>query len=33
MNQSYQPTDTQFLLYQSADGDIRIETRMQNETV
>ncbi len=33
MNQSFQPTDTQFLLYQSADGDIRIETRMQNETV
>ena len=28
-----QPTDTQFLLYQTIDGNIRIETRMQNETV
>lgn len=28
-----QPTDTQFLLYQTPDGDVCIETRMQNETV
>lgn len=33
MTQEIQPTDTQFLLYQTADGNIRIETRMQNETV
>lgn len=33
MAQEIQPTDTQFLLYQTADGNIRIETRMQNETV
>lgn len=32
MNQ-IQYDDTQFLLYQTLDGDIRIETRMQNETV
>lgn len=33
MTQEIQPTDTQFLLYQTADGNIRIETRMENETV
>jgi hypothetical protein len=33
MNQDIQPNDTQFLLYQTTDGGIRIETRMQNETV
>ncbi len=33
MAQEIQPTDTQFLLYQTADGNIRIETRMENETV
>ena len=33
MTQEIQPTDTQFLLYQTTDGNIRIETRMQNETV
>lgn len=33
MTQEVQPTDTQFLLYQTTDGNIRIETRMQNETV
>jgi len=27
------PANTEFLLYQSQDGKIRIETRMQNETV
>ena len=33
MNQEIQPNDTQFLLYQTTDGGIRIETRMQDETV
>ena len=33
MNQEIQPNDTQFLLYQTPDGGIRIETRMQNESV
>ncbi|MDP3559110.1 MAG: virulence RhuM family protein [Legionellaceae bacterium] len=33
MPQEIQPTDTQFLLYQTTDGNIRIETRIQNETV
>lgn len=33
MTQEIQPNDTQFLLYQTTDGNIRIETRMQNETV
>lgn len=33
MNQEIQPNNTQFLLYQTTDGGIRIETRMQNETV
>lgn len=30
---SLPPDDTQFLLYQTSDGNIRIETRMCNETV
>jgi hypothetical protein len=33
MNQEVQPDDTEFLLYQTADGSIRIETRMQDESV
>lgn len=33
MNQPIQPTDTQFLLYQTDDGTIRIETRMKDESV
>ena len=33
MTKEIQPTDTQFLLYQTIEGNIRIETRMQNETV
>lgn len=33
MTKEIQPSDTQFLLYQTQDGSIRIETRMQNETV
>ncbi len=33
MNQPIQPADTQFLLYQTTDGTIRIETRMQDESV
>jgi hypothetical protein len=33
MIQNIQPNDTEFLLYQTTDGSIRIETRMQNETV
>jgi len=33
MAQEIQPTETQFLLYQTTEGNIRIETRMQNETV
>ncbi len=33
MIQNIQPNDTQFLFYQTTDGSIRIETRMQNETV
>ncbi|WP_412754403.1 virulence RhuM family protein [Legionella donaldsonii] len=33
MNHEVQPGDTEFLLYQTADGSIRIETRMQDESV
>ena len=33
MIQNIQPNYTEFLLYQTIDGSIRIETRMQNETV
>jgi hypothetical protein len=33
MVKEIQPSDTQFFLYQTQDGSIRIETRMQNETV
>src|SRR3990167_7510585 len=33
MNQETQPNDTQFLLYKTTDGNICIETRMQDETV
>lgn len=33
MTKEIQPSDTQFLLYQTQDGSIRIETKMQNETV
>ena len=33
MTQVDQQSNTQFLLYQTEDGSIRIETRMHNETV
>ncbi len=33
MNKEIQPNDTQFLLYQTTDGSIRVETRMQDESV
>jgi hypothetical protein len=33
MNKLIEPTNTQFLLYQTTDGKIRIETRMENESV
>lgn len=33
MIKANQPNNTQFLLYQTADGSIRIETIMENETV
>lgn len=33
MIKEIQPSDTEFLLYQTQDGSIRIETRMQEETV
>jgi hypothetical protein len=33
MTKEIQPSDTQFLFYQTQDGSIRIETRMQDETV
>jgi hypothetical protein len=32
-NQNNLPTRTEFLLYLTDDGNIRIETRMENETV
>ncbi|MBI3366841.1 virulence RhuM family protein [Candidatus Roizmanbacteria bacterium] len=33
MNQEIKPNDTQFLLYQTTDGSIRVEARMQDESV
>ena len=33
MNKELQPDNTQFLLYETRNGDIRIETRMQDESV
>ncbi|MFH2047466.1 MAG: hypothetical protein ABIK92_20240 [Pseudomonadota bacterium] len=33
MNNQNLPAKTEFLLYQTEDGRIRIETRMQDETV
>ena len=33
MNQAIQSSDTQFLLFETADGSIRVETRMQDESI
>jgi hypothetical protein len=33
MTQDNSQNNTQFLLYQTEDGSIRIETRMQNESI